>query len=100
MGRHRSSSRSRSRSRSRDNQGTRIHIGDLPVECSKRELERAFEKFGPLMEVWMARTPPCFGFIVFENREDAQEAVDAMNGQYANFIICFSRLGLLFDTNY
>lgn len=86
MGRRsRSSSRSRSRSRSGSSgseaEGTRIHVGDLSANCNKRDLENAFEKFGRLVEVWMARTPPCFAFIVYQRRENAEEAVRSLNGQ-------------------
>lgn len=51
------------------------------MNVTKQDLEHAFEKYGPIEEVWMARTPPCFAFIVFRNQEDAEEAVHSMNGQ-------------------
>lgn len=93
MGRSRSRSRSRSydrrhsRSASYDSrspspeEGYRIHVADLGIEPSKRDLERAFEKFGPLIEVWVARNPPCFAFIVYKYREDADKAIREMDGK-------------------
>ena len=93
--RNRSESRSRSRSRDSSYGGeeTRVHIADVSVNCSKRELEDEFKKFGPLSEIWMARTPPCFAFAVYRNREDAEDAVRGMNGAYVTnrilFHICF-----------
>lgn len=92
MGRSRSRSRSRGRRRSRshsrsssggsyDDEGYRLHIGDLGIDCSRKEIERAFEKFGPLVEVWLARNPPCFAFVVYRHKEDADEAVQEMNGK-------------------
>jgi len=79
----RSSRKSRSRSRSEisEVEGVRVHVGELPVGCSERDLEHTFKKFGPLVEVWMAKIPPCFAFIVFRDKEDADEAVRAMNGR-------------------
>lgn len=62
-------------------EGARVHIGDLSVNVTKQDLERAFEKYGRLEEVWMARTPPCFAFIVFRNQDEAEEAVGNLNGQ-------------------
>lgn len=101
MGRSRSSSRSssgrRSRSQSRrrppagyrrrsrsgsDNiDGSRVHVSDIPVSCSQIELEKVFEKFGPLIEVWKTNSVPCFAFVVFRNHEDAEDAIRNLNGQ-------------------
>ena len=61
--------------------GIRVHVGNLSVDTSKRELEDSFGRYGRLLEVWIARTPPCFAFISFKNRQDAEDSVRAMNGQ-------------------
>lgn len=94
MGRSRSRSRSRSNSRGRNrrrsrsysrspspDEGYRVHVADLGLDPSKSELTKGFEKFGPLNEVWVARNPPCFAFIVFKYREDAERAVQEMDGR-------------------
>ncbi|XP_052064652.1 serine/arginine-rich splicing factor 7-like isoform X4 [Mytilus californianus] len=83
-GRNRGRQQSRSRSHSRSyspEEGYRIHVADLGMDPSKSELDRAFEKFGPLLEVWVARNPPCFAFIVYKYREDAERAVQDMDGR-------------------
>lgn len=84
-------SRSLSRSRSRESKsppssgsevdGIRVYVGELSPNCSERELEHVFKKYGPLVEVWMANVPPCFAFVVFRDREDAEEAIRDMNGR-------------------
>lgn len=79
MGRNRSRSRSSSDG---DDEGTRLHIGDLAPDCSKRDLEKEFEKYGELLELWTARAPPCFGFAVFKNKIDAFDAMDSLNGKF------------------
>ena len=38
--------------------GTRVYIGDLGTGGSKPEIEKAFEKYGELKSVWVARNPP------------------------------------------
>ena len=76
----RSHSRSRSRSSSLED-GFRVHIADLGIDCDKKELERQFEKYGPFFEIWMARSPPCFAFVVYRHKEDAEDAIKEMNGQ-------------------
>ena len=74
--------RSRSRSPSYIEEVFRIHVANLGIDCSKREITRVFEKFGPTVEVWLARNPPCFAFIVYRHKEDAEEAIREMDGQY------------------
>jgi len=94
----RSYSRSRSRSRSRsprrggdrdrdrgfedtrDDDGYRLHVADLDSQANKRDLEKLFGKYGPLREIWMARSVPCFAFVVFRHREDAEEAQRKVDG--------------------
>ena len=91
--RRRRNSRSRSRSRSRDGrrgggdcdgfndeEGYRLHVADLDPDADKRDLERIFGKYGPLKEIWMARSVPCFAFIVFRYREDAEDAQRKADG--------------------
>ena len=91
----RSPSRSRSRSyspRRRDrsdytfdgrdaDDGYRLHVADLDSQASKRDLEKLFGKYGPLKEIWMARSVPCFAFVVYRHREDAEEAQRKVDGQ-------------------
>lgn len=36
----------------------RVYVGDLGSGGSKPELEREFERYGPLKSVWVARNPP------------------------------------------
>ena len=75
------SPRRRRRSASGDREGVRVHVSDLPVSCSTKDLERAFEKFGPLVEVWKTNSTPCFAFVVFQHKDDANEAIRGLNGQ-------------------
>jgi len=83
--RHRSrSSRNRnrrSRSASGDKEGVRVHVSDLPVSCTESELRKTFEKYGRLIEVWKTNSTPCFAFIVFQRKDDADEAIRGLNGQ-------------------
>lgn len=43
---------------SRGPDSARVYIGDLGSGGSKPELEREFERYGPLKSVWVARNPP------------------------------------------
>lgn len=35
--------------------GYRVFVGDLGSRVGKYELERELEKFGPILDVWVAR---------------------------------------------
>lgn len=63
-------------------QMSRVYIGNLGNNGSRRELEREFERFGPLRDVWVARNPPGFAFVVFEDSRDAEDACHEMDGRY------------------
>lgn len=73
-------SRSPTRSPTPDMDGMRLHVADLDSNASKRDIEATFTKFGPVEEIWMARSVPCFAFVVFKNKEDAYEACRAADG--------------------
>jgi arginine/serine-rich splicing factor 7 len=95
MGRHsRSVSRSRSRGRAQEDgydeeqDGYRVHVADLGVDCSQKELERAFAKFGSFRELWLAKNPPCFAFIVYKRKSDGEDAIKEMDGR----VVCSSRV--------
>ncbi|CAH1256960.1 serine/arginine-rich splicing factor 3-like isoform X1 [Branchiostoma lanceolatum] len=60
----------------------KVYVGDLGQSGTKHELERAFSAFGPLRNVWVARNPPGFAFVEFDDPRDARDAVDAMDGRY------------------
>jgi len=58
----------------------KVYVGNLGNNASKNELETAFEKYGPLKNVWVARNPPGFAFIEFEDPRDAEDAVRHTDG--------------------
>lgn len=65
----------------------KVYVGNLGSNSSKHELESAFTKYGPLRNVWVARNPPGFAFIEFEDPRDAEDAVRGLDGTYVYFIL-------------
>lgn len=61
---------------------TKVYVGNLGDNASKRELEEEFRYFGPLQDVWVARNPPGFAFCIFEDPRDAEDAVRELDGKY------------------
>lgn len=67
----------------------KIYVGNLGNNASKYELEDAFSKYGPLKNVWVARNPPGFGFVEFEDSRDAEDAVRGLDGARICGVIYF-----------
>ena len=59
----------------------KVYVGGLGNSGDKQELWRAFSKYGTLRDVWVARSPPGFAFVHYEDFRDAEEAVRAMDGR-------------------
>lgn len=61
-----------------------MYVGNLGTGAGKGELERAFSYYGPLRTVWIARNPPGFAFVEFEDPRDAEDAVLGLDGKYVH----------------
>uniref|UniRef100_A0A915ADU4 RRM domain-containing protein n=1 Tax=Parascaris univalens TaxID=6257 RepID=A0A915ADU4_PARUN len=44
------------------------------------QIEDAFNRFGRIRKVWVARRPPGFAFVEFEDSRDAEDSVKALDG--------------------
>lgn len=51
-----------------------VYVGNLGNNGNKTELEQAFGYYGPLRSVGVARNPPGFVFVEFEDPRDAAES--------------------------
>lgn len=69
---------SRSSSRNLD---CKVYVGELGSGAAKGDLERAFGYYGTLRSVWVARNPPGFAFVEYEDPRDAEDAVRGMDGK-------------------
>ncbi|XP_068598253.1 serine/arginine-rich splicing factor 3b [Brachionichthys hirsutus] len=59
----------------------KVYVGNLGNNGNKTELERSFGYYGPLRSVWVARNPPGFAFVEFEDSRDATDAVRELDGR-------------------
>lgn len=71
---------------------TRLYVGGLDAAITERDLRDDFERYGPLRSVWIARKPPGFAFIEYEDVRDAEDAVRKMDG-YQGWRVEFTRAG-------
>lgn len=72
---------SSSRHRDSGNPDCKIYVGDLGSSASKQDLEDAFSYYGSIRNVWVARNPPGFAFVEFEDSRDAEDAVRGLDGR-------------------
>ena len=59
----------------------KLYVGDLGSSATKEELEDAFSYYGRLRNVWVARNPPGFAFVEFEDNRDAEDAARGLDGR-------------------
>ncbi|XP_054791750.1 serine/arginine-rich splicing factor RSZ22-like [Prosopis cineraria] len=60
---------------------TRVYVGNLDSRVTERDLEDEFRVFGVIRSVWVARRPPGYAFIDFDDRRDAQDAIRELDGK-------------------
>lgn len=72
---------SKSNKMSRFPHDAKVYVGDLGSNADKQEIEDAFSYYGPLRSVWVARNPPGFAFVEFEDARDAEDAVRGLDGR-------------------
>ncbi|KAL8150150.1 hypothetical protein V2J09_019958 [Rumex salicifolius] len=60
---------------------SRVYVGNLDPRVTERELEDEFRIYGVLRSVWVARRPPGYAFIEFDDRRDALDAIRALDGK-------------------
>eukprot|EP01068_Selenidium_serpulae_P003818 Selendium_serpulae@DN3303_c0_g1_i1.p1 len=60
--------------------GKKIYIGNLDPQVTSQTLQDMFSKFGNIQTVWVARSPPGFAFVTFDDDRDSEDAVKAKDG--------------------
>lgn len=60
---------------------SRVYVGNLDPRVTERELEDEFRVFGVIRSVWVARRPPGYAFIDFDDTRDAKDAIHALDGK-------------------
>lgn len=84
------SRRSRSPRSDRENSNERsneyrVHVAELAPGVDVSEIRKLFQRFGTILDVWVA-SASCFAFVVFKHKEDAQKAIDQMDGRYDIYV--------------
>ncbi|EKX73055.1 RNA recognition motif domain containing protein [Theileria equi strain WA] len=62
-------------------EGKRLYVGNLNEDTTTDQIDSLFSRFGILTNVWVARRPPGFAFVTFEDPRDASDAIAELNGR-------------------
>ena len=62
-----------------------IYVGNIPHSATEESLSELFGQIGPVVSVKLITdkftgAPRGFGFVQMENKEDAQKAIEELNG--------------------
>ncbi|XP_074280398.1 serine/arginine-rich splicing factor RSZ22A-like [Silene latifolia] len=60
---------------------SRVYVGNLDPRVSERDLEDEFRTFGVIRSVWVARRPPGYAFVDFDDPRDAKDAIHQLDGK-------------------
>eukprot|EP01066_Platyproteum_vivax_P010695 Platyproteum_vivax@DN4820_c0_g1_i1.p1 len=60
---------------------TKIYIGNLANSVTEKDLESLVMKYGRLNKVWVAKSPPGYGFVDFDDARDSMEAIVQLKGK-------------------
>jgi len=58
----------------------KVFVGGLKDDANRYDIEDTFAKYGRVRDVWVARKPPGFAFVVMEDSRDARDAARSLNG--------------------
>ncbi|CAH9101616.1 unnamed protein product, partial [Cuscuta epithymum] len=60
---------------------SRVYIGNLDPRVTETALEDEFRTYGVIRNVWVARRPPGYAFIDFDDSRDALDAIRGVDGK-------------------
>jgi len=79
-------------SRRPEKPGCKVYVGEINKysfqqsenSTTEAHLEEAFRKYGKIQTTFVAKAPAGFGFVIFDDPKDAEDACKAMNGATIN----------------
>lgn len=59
----------------------KLYVGNLSSSATRTDLDKEFGYYGRLVNVWVARNPPGFAYVEYEDSRDARDAVRGLDGK-------------------
>ena len=60
---------------------SKVYVGELARDVTERDIEKMFDYYGPIKNIWVARNPPGFAFVEYEDTRDADDAIRGLDGK-------------------
>ncbi|XP_020572609.1 serine/arginine-rich splicing factor RSZ21A-like isoform X2 [Phalaenopsis equestris] len=60
----------------------KVYVGNLSSRIREMELSKEFSTYGLVKSIWIARNPPGYAFVEFDSRQEAHDAVAALDGKH------------------
>ncbi|KMZ71665.1 putative Arginine/serine-rich splicing factor [Zostera marina] len=60
----------------------KVYVGNLESRIKEREIADEFRVYGNVRSVWVARNPPGYAFVEFDDRRDAEDSVSRLDGKH------------------
>ncbi|XP_020671967.1 serine/arginine-rich splicing factor RSZ23 isoform X1 [Dendrobium catenatum] len=60
----------------------KIYVGNLSSRIRELELSNEFRTYGLVRSIWIARNPPGYAFVEFDSRQEAHDAIAALDGKH------------------
>ncbi|CAK8696666.1 serine/arginine-rich splicing factor 7-like [Clavelina lepadiformis] len=61
--------------------GTKLYVGNLSSTTTRSDLEYEFGYYGRILNVWVAKNPPGFSYVEFQDSRDADDAIKGLDGR-------------------
>eukprot|EP00915_Cephaloidophora_sp_WS-2016_P008590 GHVH01011844.1.p1 GENE.GHVH01011844.1~~GHVH01011844.1.p1 ORF type:complete len:211 (+),score=35.24 GHVH01011844.1:97-729(+) len=61
--------------------GRKLYVGGLNTRCDADSLKELMSRYGRVEDVWVARCPPGFAFVVMEDSRDAEDCIKELDGE-------------------
>eukprot|EP00640_Fibrocapsa_japonica_P009987 CAMPEP_0113938808 /NCGR_PEP_ID=MMETSP1339-20121228/5234_1 /TAXON_ID=94617 /ORGANISM="Fibrocapsa japonica" /LENGTH=83 /DNA_ID=CAMNT_0000942095 /DNA_START=120 /DNA_END=367 /DNA_ORIENTATION=- /assembly_acc=CAM_ASM_000762 len=59
----------------------KLYVGNLDPRATEHDLQDLFSKYGNIRDIWIARRPPGFAFVTYDDERDAEDAIRDAHGR-------------------
>jgi len=68
-----------------EKRGGKIFVGNVRKDVEKDEIHDVFAQYGKVLSIWVAKQPPGFAFVTYDEPESAKEAIQNLHESSQTF---------------